>query len=123
MLLGQQLESVKDGPMNLPLKFGQNWVSNSRDITDMDIYCRDKCCLDKCHHGSWNLFKRIPGTYLEGFIKIGSVTADIFLIWTNIVRTNVAWTNAEILLTLSLCGGWWVVVKNHFNVKPNPRLG
>ena len=30
-----------------------------------------------------------PGTYLENFIKIRSVTA-------------------EILLTLSFCGGWWV---------------
>ena len=27
-----QLESIKDGPMNLPFKFGQNWVSNSSDI-------------------------------------------------------------------------------------------
>jgi len=33
MLLGQmsplQLESVEDGHKNLPLKFGQNWVSKS----------------------------------------------------------------------------------------------
>ena len=68
-------------------------------------------------------------------VKIRSVTAEIFLIWTNVARTNVAWTNVtmtvgicsrcskeptfkvssksghitvEILLTLSLCG--WVVV-------------
>ena len=41
------------------------------------------------------------------------VTAEILLIWTGVVRTHVAWTNvtmtvgtAEILLTLSLCGGW-----------------
>ena len=64
-------------------------------------------------------------------VKIGSVTAEIFPIWTNVARTNVTWTNvtltvgicskcsqeptlkvsskirsvtAEILLTLSLCG-------------------
>ena len=34
-----QLASVRDGPRNLPVKFGQNRVSNSGDITDMD-----KCC-------------------------------------------------------------------------------
>ena len=32
----------------IPLKFGQNRVSNSRDISDMD-----KCCLGKCHIDSW----------------------------------------------------------------------
>ena len=26
-------------------------------------------------------------------VKIGSVTPEIFLIWTNVARTNVAWTN------------------------------
>ena len=26
-------------------------------------------------------------------VKIGAVTAEIFLIWTNVVRTNVAMTN------------------------------
>ena len=52
-------------------------------------------------------------------VNIRSVTPEIILTWTNFVRTNVAWTNvnliveiwsvtAEILLTLSLCG-WWVV--------------
>ena len=25
--------------------------------------------------------------------KIGSVRAEIFLIWTNVITTNVAWTN------------------------------
>ena len=45
-------------------KFGQNWVSNSWDIPDMDKCCQDKCCLDKCHCDSWNLFKMVPGTFL-----------------------------------------------------------
>ena len=45
--------------------FGKNGVSNSWYIPDMDKCCQDKCCLDKCHHHvSWNLFKRVPGTYL-----------------------------------------------------------
>ena len=26
-------------------------------------------------------------------IKIGPITVEIFLIWTNVPRTNVAWTN------------------------------
>ena len=29
-------------------------------------------------------------------VKIGSVTAEIFLIWTNVARTNVAWTNVNV---------------------------
>ena len=30
-------------------------------------------------------------------VNIGSVTtAEIFLIWTNVTRTNVAWTNATV---------------------------
>ena len=41
MLPGQmslwQLGSVLDGPSNLPLKFGQNPVSNSRDIDDFEF--------------------------------------------------------------------------------------
>ena len=50
-----QLESVQDGPRNLLLKFGQNRVSNSWYIPDMD-----KCCLDKSSHDSWNHFKMVP---------------------------------------------------------------
>ena len=28
------------------------------------------------------------GSYIQSFIKIGSVTAEIFLIWSNVTRTN-----------------------------------
>ena len=31
-------------------------------------------------------------------VKIGSVTAEIFLIWTNAARTNIAWTNVNMKL-------------------------
>ena len=31
-------------------------------------------------------------------VKIGSVTAEIFLIWTNVALTNVAWTNVSVNL-------------------------
>ena len=37
----------------------------------------------------------------KSFIKIGSVTAEIFLIWTNVARTNVTWTN--VTLTVGIC--------------------
>ena len=50
-----QLESVRDGPRNLLLKFGQNLISNSWDIPDMDKCPHDKCCLDKCPRDSLNL--------------------------------------------------------------------
>ena len=39
-----------------------------------------------------------PGTYLYNLVKIWSVTAEIFLIWTNVARTNVAWTNVTVTL-------------------------
>ena len=29
----------------------------------------------------------------KSLVKFGSITAEIFLIWTNIAITNVAWTN------------------------------
>ena len=108
MLPGQmsswQLESVQNGPRNLLLKFGQNRVSNSWDIPDMDKCRHDKCCLDKCHCDSWNLFKMVPGTYLKSLVKIRSVTA-------------------EILLTLSFCGvGWWCALHSYFRVQPPTTL-
>ena len=35
-------------------------------------------------------------------IKIGSVAADeIFLIWTNVTRTNVGWTNVTAIVEVS----------------------
>ena len=37
-----------------------------------------------------------PGGYMKNFIKIGSLTAEIFLIRTNVAKTNVAWTNATV---------------------------
>ena len=44
-----QLEYVQDGPRNLPLKFGQNQVSDSWNVPDMDKCCKDKCCLNRCY--------------------------------------------------------------------------
>ena len=56
---------------------------------------RDKCLPDKCNHNSWHLAKTVPGTYLQSLFNIGSVTADIFLIWTNVCMKNLAWTNVN----------------------------
>ena len=46
------------------LKFGQNWLSNSWDIPDMDKCCQDKCWLDNYPHNGWHLLKKVPETYL-----------------------------------------------------------
>ena len=88
----------------LPLKFGQNWVSNSWDIPNIDKCRLDKCCRDKCHRDSWDVLGMVPGTYVWSLVKIESVTA-------------------EMLLTLSLVWWWVVVVLSYFRVKPKPRLG
>ena len=37
MLPGQFFASVKDGPRNLPFKFGKNQVGNSSDIADIEF--------------------------------------------------------------------------------------
>ena len=34
-------------------------------------------------------------------VKIGSLTAEILLIWTNVTRTDVAWTN--VTATVGIC--------------------
>ena len=44
------------------------------------------------------MFKIVPGTYLYSLVKIGSVKAELFLIWTNVTRTNVAWTNVSVTI-------------------------
>ena len=43
----------------------------------------------------------VPGTYLYSLVKIGSITAEIFLICTNVTRTNVAWTNVIMTVKIS----------------------
>ena len=102
----QQLAYVADGPRSLPLKFGQNRVSNSWDIPDMDKCCQDECCVDNCQRDSCNLFKMVPGTFLSSLVNIGPVTVEIFLIWTNVTRTNVARTNVPV--TVGICWRWYV---------------
>ena len=37
-------------------KFGQNRVSNSQDIDDMEKCHKDRCFVDKCHFDNYNVF-------------------------------------------------------------------
>ena len=93
MLLGL-LESVVDILRNLPLKSGQNRVTNSWDISDMDKWRQDKCHLPLTFHqnrvtNSWN----IP--YMDEYCQD---------------KRCLDTCHREILLTLSLCGwdvGWF----------------
>ena len=43
----------------------------------------------------------VPETYLWGLVRVESVTAEIFLTWTNVTGTNVAWTNVPV--TVEIC--------------------
>ena len=54
-----------------------------------------------CTNVQANIFEMFHGTYLKCLVKIGSVTAEIFLIWTNIAMTNVAWTNVNVIVSIS----------------------
>ena len=49
--------------------------------------------LIKINHG---LQKLCP----KSFVKIGSVTAEIFMIWANFARTNVSWTNVTMTVEI-----------------------
>ena len=49
---------------------------------------------------NWNLFFMFPGTYLLSLVKVGTVTAEIFLIWRNVVSTNAAWTNVTVAVEI-----------------------
>ena len=107
------LGSKKLGPEKIRSKkmFGrkslvQNLLSNSWDIAKHDKCRQVTYCLDKFHHDSWHLLQMVPESWLWSLVKIGFVTAEILLIWTNVARTNVAWTNVHInCLRLSRVNG------------------
>ena len=48
------------------------------------------------HLDIWNPFKMVPGIYFYNLVKIRSVTAEMFLTWTNLAMINVAWTNVPV---------------------------
>ena len=41
-------------------------------------------------------------------VQIESETAEIFLIWTNVARTNVAWTNVSVTVQLKMVPGTYL---------------
>ena len=67
----------------------------------MDKCPQDKCCMDKCRGDSCNLLYMFPGPFASTLIQIGPVTVEILVIWTNVPRTNVAWTN--VVVTVVIC--------------------
>ena len=71
---------------------------------DMDKYCEVKCCLAKCHRDSKHLSKLVPESLLQSLVNIRSVIPEILLIWTNIVRSNVAWPNVNKIV--NICQNW-----------------
>ena len=40
----------------------------------------------------------------KNLVKIGSGRAEIFMIWTNVARTNAIWTNVTV--TVGICEIW-----------------
>jgi len=70
----------------------------------MDKGVRTNVACEKCDCDISHLLKKVPvtlGTYLESLVKIGPVRAEILLIWRNVARTNVAWTNVTV--TVYIC--------------------
>ena len=66
MLPGQNISgllgSVKDVPRKLPVKFGQNRISNSSDISNMNKCHQGKYGLDKCQS---DRSKKAPVQHLD----------------------------------------------------------
>ena len=59
-----------------------------------------KICGSKKVLGSKNLgAKKFLGS--KKFVRFKTVTVEIFLIWTYVARTNVAWTNVTV--TVNIC--------------------
>ena len=154
MLPGQvlpwQLESVQDGPSNLILKFGQNQVSNNRDIPYMDKYRQDKCCLNKCRHDCWNRSRWSQESTFKVWSKSGRQQLRYsghgqMSSWQMLPGQMSQWQLKSVQdgprdLTLKFCQNrvsnswdianiefvsWWVVggVQSNFHVKPKLRLG
>ena len=58
------------------------------------------------------LLKASLRSYLQSLVKIESVRAEIFLIWTNVTKTNVAWTNVTVTVGNWIRLVYWVSVQN-----------
>ena len=51
---------------------------------------------------SQNARTKVRLLYLKSFIKIGSLTAELFLIRTNVAKTNVGWINVTMTVGIYL---------------------
>ena len=77
-----------------PTKLGHIWVRNNWAIHDMKKSCQHKYCLYKCHGDIWNQ----------------RWSQEIFLIWTNVARTNITWTNVTVTVKIGSRWSqdlWW----------------
>ena len=76
-----QSTSVKVGPRKLTLNFGQNQVSNSGDIANMEKCHQDKCHMDKCCFHRYILLLRVNGyTFydkISGSFKEGTLSYSV----------------------------------------------
>ena len=84
-----EIFTIKDNNYN-KTEVGSVQLGNI-DIADMDKCPQDKCCMDNYRGDSCNLLYMFPGPFVYSLLKIGAA-------------------RAEILLSKSLCGGWWWVV-------------
>ena len=122
-----QLEYVHKGTGNLHFKFGQNWTSNSWDIADILLIWTNVARtnvawtnfhtfffwwqLEYVHKGPRNLHLKFGQNRTSNSWDI----ADILLIWTNVTRTNVAWTNVHLTMVLD-CSQWMCNNKHLINI-------
>ena len=51
----------------------------------------------------WHLIDNPPEIYIYTLVKIAAVNTEILLIWTTVVRSNVAWANDT--ETVNICSG------------------
>ena len=64
-----------------PLKFGQNWISNSWNIPDMDKSHLDKCCLDKCP-------RNLPLKFHKNQVSNSWDIANIEFLWWGHIQSH-----------------------------------
>ena len=68
-----QSTSVKVGPRKLTLNFGQNQVSNSGDIANMEKCHMDKCCFHRyillLRVNGYTFYDKISGSFREGTLS------------------------------------------------------
>ena len=78
------VQKIKLGPKKICIQknFGQNWVSNSWDIPDMDKCRQDKCCLDKCNHESvLDVPRNLHLKFHQNWVSNSWDIADIEFVW------------------------------------------